>query len=316
MRTRPAVALLALTLLVLACKDESGGEGEASVTVTTTTAASDEGSGDDGECASGTESCACIESGLCVAGLVCLSDVCVDPGGTSGGDEEGSGPKPEDGGSVDTGDAGTSDGGPLGSCAGNCGGSVPDGDGYCYCVPQCDFAGDCCADYEAECGDLGGCLFNSDCAANEVCSVANNECVPAYFHTFEVRVVTWEDHTPDCWDTLDADCLADAFFVATYGGSEVYPMSAVHNDVAYTDWLDEPFDVAINADEALWFAFYDWDDLSPNDFLNLVCFFDNVGDPCGPVGIEFLHAGGAVWDYTNAPEPKDRFFVQVSFVAK
>ena len=36
------------------------------------------------ECVPGSEACACDE-GQCLTGLQCLSDVCVDPGGTGGG---------------------------------------------------------------------------------------------------------------------------------------------------------------------------------------------------------------------------------------
>ena len=47
--------------------------------------AGDDGSTDGAECIDGHESCPCAEGGVCLAGLSCVSDVCVDLGDGDGG---------------------------------------------------------------------------------------------------------------------------------------------------------------------------------------------------------------------------------------
>ncbi|NJK32576.1 MAG: hypothetical protein HC927_09295 [Deltaproteobacteria bacterium] len=216
--------------------------------------------------------------------------------------------KPEDDdGSADQGEGDTD--GPVGSCVNNCGGFSPDGDGFCACGPQCEFNGDCCADYQAACS--GGCLYNSDCAADEVCSTSTLDCVDAYWHEYDVYV-DWEDHTPDCWDTFADDCFADPLYTATYGGVEVYT-SGYYTNVT-SAYFAEPFTIVANPFDGLTVAFYDWDDITANDFMSSVCFSD--GFSCAPIGVEYLHGGGATWDTTEDPDPQNRFYVHLIFVPR
>lgn len=69
---RASLTLL-LTLAPIGCFSDSGSDGSGSGGSTTS------------ECVVGSVTCPCTEGGTCDAGLECLSDVCVDPGGTSVG---------------------------------------------------------------------------------------------------------------------------------------------------------------------------------------------------------------------------------------
>lgn len=69
---------------------------------------------------SGEESCSCLSDGTCRAGLVCLSDRCVDPEGAGGGGQGGTPP-------ASGGDAG--EGGVVGGTSGAPGGGSPAGEG-------------------------------------------------------------------------------------------------------------------------------------------------------------------------------------------
>jgi len=260
----------------------------------------------DGECTPGTEACACIEGGQCVTGLVCASNLCVDIDGTGSGDE--SGVKPEESSSSGNEETGMP---PAGSCVGNCGGSDQSGDAWCYCSPSCMLADDCCSDYESACP--GGCLFNGDCDASDVCT-GGQECIPAFDHVYELTVKSWRDYTPDCWDSFAGDCLADVFFTVFYGTQGEVCRSTVHDETSDTEWIDEPCDVAINETDVMQIVFYDFDDVTANDPTNSVCF--NTGGECGAIGIEYLRAGGAIWDFSSDPAADDRFYVEIGLVAK
>jgi hypothetical protein len=182
------------------------------------------------------------------------------------------------------------------------------GDAWCYCTRACQFAGDCCPDYEQACP--GACIYSTQCDGDDVCSAAQ-ECVPAYGHVYEMTVKSWRDYTPNCWDALD--CYADVYFRVFYGTQGEIYKSAIHPNTNSTNWNNEPFDVGINATDVMQIVFYDSDDASNDDPTNAVCFGVDV---CGPVGVAVLQAGGAIWDDSSDPAADDRFYVEVSFVAK
>lgn len=269
--------------------------------------------GTDGACTPGTENCECIEGGQCITGLVCVSDECVSLDPTGAAEEEGSGgPKPETSTSLDPSDPSTSvgeeSGGPVGSCEGNCGGSAMDGAAWCYCSPSCVFADDCCSDYETACP--GTCTYHSQCEDDEVCS-AEQECLPAYNHVYELTVHRWEDHTPTCWDTLD--CLADVYFKIFYGTQGELYSSGIRLDTSTAAWDTEPVQVGINDTDVMVIAFYDSDDASADNLTNSVCF--GVSE-CGPITLTALQTGGEVWDLRDSPSADERFYVEVWLVAQ
>ena len=272
------IALLAATLSLSCGNDE-----DPFANSTDSTPASMDG------CTPGDPGCSCEPGGICGPDLVCDDDVCVDPSVVGDDDDEGDdgGPKPDDGGD----ESGEDDGGEPGSCAGICGGSAPHLGDTCFCDPSCTLSDNCCPDYETECP--GQCLFNDQCASDEVCSVATQECVAALGHTYDVTVAEWEDRTPDCWDAFDGDCLADVLYQVRYGGETVFSSDRV-NETVFATW-DEPVALTLDSDQALVVTFYDWDDITANDFLNTECFLDDA-DQCGPTPVEFLHAGGRIWD--------------------
>ncbi len=73
---RPTI--LPLTLLLCACKD--GGEAPTEAASTTTADSTSDASPTSGdECSPGLEGCPCTDNGLCIVGLLCLSDLCVEP---------------------------------------------------------------------------------------------------------------------------------------------------------------------------------------------------------------------------------------------
>lgn len=119
-------------LLLSACGDD-GNEATAAV--------AESGSPDDTGCIDGTEACACIEGGLCVGDLICLSGVCVDDGSSDGADE-GATDKPETETSAGTDESG---GDVDGSCAGNCLGSSPHHGGVCPTNWVCAVADGSCS---------------------------------------------------------------------------------------------------------------------------------------------------------------------------
>ena len=83
----------------------------------------------------GSGECFCDDQ--CVTSGDCCSDYAAQCDGGDGGDGGDSGDQPPPAG---------------GSCAGACGGQ---GSGECYCDDLCATSGDCCADYDTECG-VGG----------------------------------------------------------------------------------------------------------------------------------------------------------------
>jgi hypothetical protein len=72
----PAI-LVSLALLFGACKDGDEGATETAGTSSGSTSTAPVTSGDD--CSPGIEGCPCTEEGLCIVGLLCLSDLCVEP---------------------------------------------------------------------------------------------------------------------------------------------------------------------------------------------------------------------------------------------
>lgn len=73
---RPAI-LVSLALLFGACKDGDDGATETAGTSSGSTSTAPVTSGDD--CSPGIEGCPCTEDDLCIVGLLCLSDLCVEP---------------------------------------------------------------------------------------------------------------------------------------------------------------------------------------------------------------------------------------------
>lgn len=69
--------ILCLPLLLVACKDGDEGVTEAASTTSDSTSSTPVTSGDD--CSPGLEGCPCTGDGLCIVGLLCLSDLCVEP---------------------------------------------------------------------------------------------------------------------------------------------------------------------------------------------------------------------------------------------
>jgi hypothetical protein len=231
-------------------------------------------------------SCGSDEDPFATGGAASLSDGTTSAGNSDALDESSGGaPKP------DPTDEGGDDGGQPGSCEGVCGESAPHLGGTCYCDPSCGLADDCCPDYEAACG--GQCALNEHCADDEVCTSSTQECVEASLQTYDLTVVEWTDYTPNCWDALSGDCLADVFYEVRYGGELIFSSDVVDETVS-ASW-DEPVVIALQPDDALVVRFYDWDAVTANDFTNSVCFTNPDGE-CGPVPTESLHAGGAVWD--------------------
>jgi hypothetical protein len=268
----------------------------------------------DGDCTPGTETCECIEGGLCVAGLVCASNLCVDLGATGGNDEGGTEkPMGDDSDGAGDGDGMVDDDGgdPEGSCAGKCLGSSPHLGGVCYCDPTCAFDDACCPDYSEACP--GQCFFNSDCAADEVCN-SEQQCVYAWGQTYNVCVDLWRDYSTICWDV--ACGLADVFYELAYAGQLVH-VSTTYDDVLQASWT-ECYPLLINADvtdtthsNGVWRAtFWDRDAASGNDFIYTACFPEDGA--CSFIPLTFLKAGSAKWSSTDA-QP---FEVRVRFVAQ
>jgi hypothetical protein len=55
--------------------------------------------------------------------------------------------------------------------------------------------------------------------------------------------------------------------------------------------------VAANETDVMQIVFHDSDDVSDDDPTNSVCFNDvAAGGACGPITIDFLKSGGAIWD--------------------
>lgn len=69
-----------LTFAPLACSDDSAPSpsGDADTDLTTTTTPASGGSTADEPCPPGYETCPCVEGGLCLEGLQCLSEICVE----------------------------------------------------------------------------------------------------------------------------------------------------------------------------------------------------------------------------------------------
>ena len=123
----------------------------------------DDGGGEDGgDAGGGGDSCkdACggaASSGNCHCDASCTEygDCCSDyeaecRDGEDGGDGGDDGTEPSDDGGNDGGDDGGDGGGTSGSCANSCGGQSSSG--TCYCEDSCHEYGDCCSDYDAQCG--------------------------------------------------------------------------------------------------------------------------------------------------------------------
>jgi hypothetical protein len=127
-------AVVASALLGMACAPDSGvGSTGAATAAGTTTSSS--GAPTSGGCTPGTEGCECIDDALCVAGLVCLSSLCVDATGPS------SASGPTDGDSSDsTGTTGITDG--ESDAGGTSEGTTSDGpycgDGVVQGSEECD----------------------------------------------------------------------------------------------------------------------------------------------------------------------------------
>lgn len=78
-------------------------------------------------------------------------------------------------------------------------------------------------------------------------------------------------------------------------------------------WDTEPVQVGINDTDVMVIAFYDSDDASDDNLTNSICF--GVSE-CGPVSLNALQSGGAVWDFRDEPAADDRFYVEVWLVAQ
>ncbi len=82
-RLSVATTLIVAVTLVAGCDE---GAGETAVTDSSSMDSdsdSTNGETSGGECNPGHEGCACVDGDLCLAGLVCEAEVCVDPGGES-----------------------------------------------------------------------------------------------------------------------------------------------------------------------------------------------------------------------------------------
>jgi hypothetical protein len=268
-------------------------------------------------CQPGTEACVCIEGGLCVPGLVCASNVCVDLDETTGmaPDSGGSG-KPgtaSDGATTSTsgdtsgGTSGgtstttTSTGGPSGSCVGQCGGLGSDGS--CWCDAACDALANCCDDFLDACPGL--CASKFDCADDEVCSTSTGECVPALPHTYSIYVDLWRDYGPVCWDV--DECLADVYFNMYVGGTFV-TSSVVWDDVIDASWAT-PGVANLTADRTFVVEFYDYDALDENDLVTWYCP-TNIDGQCWSPPISVLR-DGYLGTYTSASQ---YYWIELRFV--
>lgn len=304
--------LCALLFVGGGCFSESFGDGSQSGGTGDTIGTAGESAG----CVPGAETCPCMEGGLCDAGLICASQLCVDLGGGSdptsvdpddSGEGGGTAKTTDDGGEDGSSGAGTGDTGMIGepgSCVDHCGESVPHFDGMCFCDPVCASSGDCCPDYAAACG--GGCAFNSDCADTEVCSVGTSTCIDSFSATYDIVVDQWTDHTPVCWDGV-GNCLADVYYEVYYGGDPVFT-SVTFDDTLNASWTD-PWTVVLDPALVLTFAFFD-DDTLGDESIDTECFVQGDGT-CGPVPASVLHAGTVLWDPGD-----DTFTVQVRFSAR
>jgi hypothetical protein len=124
--------------------------------------------GDDGDdgCIPGAENCEC-NMGSCLGGLQCISNICVQPRGTSG-DGDGDDDPTGDGDGDPTGDGDgdpTGDGDPCGAdelhCNGNCIDPMTDSNNCGSCGRKCNIL-----------NDIGGC-------AEGVCAPSLTECIEA-----------------------------------------------------------------------------------------------------------------------------------------
>ncbi|MBK8238557.1 MAG: hypothetical protein IPK74_23765 [Deltaproteobacteria bacterium] len=290
----PARRLALPALLLAACFSEQfrGDDGVATGGVDSGTTS--------GACTPGAETCPCLDGGVCDAGLICASQLCVDLGGTSrpmAGTDDGA----EGGGTAKTtGDTGLdtsagevgSDTGTIdtpGSCIGQCGNPVPDPAGMCYCDPICANMGDCCGDYMLACP--GACSSNDDCADTEVCSASTHECLALGEATYDLVVDQWVDHTPICWDGA-INCFADPYYQVLYGGDIVFTSETVAN-TTNASWT-VPWSSKISDATVLTLAFWDEDSLGDETIVT-ECFLDE-GEICGPVPAAVLRDGGFLWD--------------------
>jgi Somatomedin B domain len=271
--------------------------------------------GETAGCVPGAETCPCLEGGRCDAGLVCASQLCVDLGGLSNAgaesdtDQGGGTAKTTDDGAGEltsasaSGTGETGNFGEPGSCEGHCGEQVPHFDGVCSCDPGCAYFGDCCDDYETACGG-GGCVFNEDCAPEQVCSFTASVCVDAFTASYDIVVDQWQDKTDIWWDGID-DVYADVYYDIYYGGELVFT-SETMPDVFNASWT-VPWSATLDVDSVLAVAFSD-DDTDVDEFIDIDCFPDQ-DEACGPVPVSVLHAGTMVWDSAD-------FLVQVRFLAQ
>ena len=155
-------------------------------------------SGGTGECVLGSEACTC-NLGRCLSGLECLSNLCVDPGGTGGtagsggtagfGGTTGSGGSAGSGGNAGTGGSGgaggTSGTGGVGGDGGSGGGAAAE------CTPateavdcggkSCDpLTGACTATTVGSLETCQGCVADSECGENGSASEAHR-CVEMFY---------------------------------------------------------------------------------------------------------------------------------------
>ncbi len=231
----------------------------------------------------GVEGCPCIPGGLCVAGLVCIDQVCEpeDQGGTAGGASTGATKTPPD---MGGGGSGTGGPPPTGSCADACGTESPDG---CWCDASCIDYDDCCPDFEDVCTGL--CQSNGDCGPGEVCSLFQGACVPALGHTYAVVVDWWADYTDVCWD-FGACASPDPYYNLYVGGDWAFT-SSTKWDTTSASWSTTA-EVTIEDGVALSIKMWD-EDISSDDWILTWCFRDPYDNTCTNPSATTLHDG--VW---------------------
>ena len=151
------------------------------------------------------------------------------------------------------------------------------------------------------------CVTNADCAADEVCSYGSGGCVDADGWTYDLYIDRWIDSSPDCWDSLAGDCLAEAYFKVYVNGTELFD-GPYAPETADTSWL-ESATITIPTDVSFVVSFYDYDSLSADDFMHRWCF-ENSSGSCWAVPLEVLHAGS----WAGYADDNDYFWVEARFV--
>lgn len=242
---RLSVAAALAATLVTGCDDEGAGE-----TMATDSSAMDsdstDGASSGGECNPGHEGCACVDGDLCLAGLVCASQVCVDLGGATTGGSMTGGSDSDSGKGSDTDDTGGNTGTEPCQDSDDCldtevcvEGVCGDTDWYYFWISVDRFDPPDCVD------GWGSAEVYYDYYMDEVNQQTSSESIcpgewpdePLYYDSLQsFRLAFWEADafyddfiTSLCWLDSDDECLAipkevlhDGFWAGTDSSGDYY----------------------------------------------------------------------------------------------